>query len=161
MRSKAPLLLMEQMVMLLVFALAAALCLQAFVKSDGLSGDSESRDRAVTLCQEAAEVIRRSGSAGAGGTGEVTAAAAEKLGYHCEHAILWQDFDEDWNPMEYGVYRLEAEGVPTQVPGMEAAHVSVVKWHDEEQELEVLFELDVAWQTPVMAEVEVDDGTAG
>ena len=40
MRSKAPLLLMEQMVMLLVFALAAALCLQAFVKSDGLSGDS-------------------------------------------------------------------------------------------------------------------------
>ena len=47
MRSKAPLLLMEQMVMLAVFALAAALCLQAFVKSDGLSGDSQDRDRAV------------------------------------------------------------------------------------------------------------------
>ena len=30
MRSKAPLMLMEQMVMLLVFALAAAVCLQAF-----------------------------------------------------------------------------------------------------------------------------------
>lgn len=30
MRSKAPLALMEQMVMVLVFALAAALCLQAF-----------------------------------------------------------------------------------------------------------------------------------
>ena len=37
MRSKAPLLLMEQMVMLLVFALAAALCVQAFVKSDAIS----------------------------------------------------------------------------------------------------------------------------
>ena len=30
MRSKAPLALMEQMVMVLVFALAAALCLQSF-----------------------------------------------------------------------------------------------------------------------------------
>ena len=49
MKSKAPLLLMEQMVMLLVFALAAALCLQAFVKSDGLSRRSEARDRAMTL----------------------------------------------------------------------------------------------------------------
>ena len=61
MKSKAPLLLMEQMVMLLVFALAAALCLQAFVKSDGLSGNSEARDRAVTLCQTAAETVRHSG----------------------------------------------------------------------------------------------------
>ncbi len=33
-QSEAPLALMEQMVMLLVFALAAALCLQAFVRSD-------------------------------------------------------------------------------------------------------------------------------
>ena len=37
MRSKAPLVLIEQMVMLLVFALASALCLQAFVKSDAIS----------------------------------------------------------------------------------------------------------------------------
>lgn len=58
MRSKAPLALMEQMVMLLVFALAAALCLQAFVKSDEISASCEARDRAMTLCQSAAEVIR-------------------------------------------------------------------------------------------------------
>ena len=32
MKHKPPLILMEQMVMLLVFAMAAALCLQAFVK---------------------------------------------------------------------------------------------------------------------------------
>ena len=50
MRSKAPLILMEQMVMLLVFALAAALCLQAFVKSDELSARGEARDRAAVLC---------------------------------------------------------------------------------------------------------------
>ena len=45
MKSKAPLMLMEQMIMLLVFALAAALCLQAFVKSEQLSSRSENRDR--------------------------------------------------------------------------------------------------------------------
>ena len=58
MRSKAPLAMMEQMVMLLVFALAAALCLQAFVKSDQMSKRMEAQDRAATLCQSAAEVIR-------------------------------------------------------------------------------------------------------
>ena len=60
MKSKAPLLLMEQMIMLLVFALAAALCLQAFVRSDEMSRQSEDRDRAVTLCQSAAEAVRHS-----------------------------------------------------------------------------------------------------
>ena len=44
MRSKAPLAMMEQMVMLLVFALAAALCLQAFVKSDQMSKRMEAQD---------------------------------------------------------------------------------------------------------------------
>ncbi|MCI9425675.1 MAG: hypothetical protein HFF30_08945, partial [Flavonifractor sp.] len=51
MRSKAPLVMMEQMVMLLVFALAAALCLQAFVRSDAQSKHSEARDRAVLQAQ--------------------------------------------------------------------------------------------------------------
>ena len=51
MKSKAPLLLMEQMVMLLVFALAAALCLQAFVRSEAMSRESEARDHAAVLCQ--------------------------------------------------------------------------------------------------------------
>ena len=49
MKSKAPLMLMEQMVMLLVFALAAALCLQAFVKADEISKQAEARDRAVLV----------------------------------------------------------------------------------------------------------------
>lgn len=36
-RSKAPLALMEQIIMILVFALASAVCLQAFVYADRLS----------------------------------------------------------------------------------------------------------------------------
>ncbi len=47
MKSKAPLVMMEQMVMILVFALAAALCLQAFVLSNSLSEQGQARDQAL------------------------------------------------------------------------------------------------------------------
>ena len=47
MRSKAPLMMIEQMVMLLVFALAAVLCLQAFTLSQNISQQNVYRDRAV------------------------------------------------------------------------------------------------------------------
>ena len=54
MRSKAPLALMEQLVMVLVFALAAALCVQVFVLSYQTSRRNEARDRAVLEAQNAA-----------------------------------------------------------------------------------------------------------
>lgn len=164
MRSKAPLLLMEQMVMLLVFALAAAICLQAFVKSDGLSGASEDRDRAVTLCQTAAETVRWYGG------DIVSKEAAEELGYHYDKGVMYQEFDENWDPVDYGVYRLEASGIPAdapgdRIPGLRKAHVCVAEGYNAGQELEILFEIEVAWQAPevtaeVLAEVEIDDGTA-
>ena len=58
MRSKAPLALMEQLVMVLVFALAAALCVQVFVLSDRTSRRNEARDRAVLAAQNAAEEVK-------------------------------------------------------------------------------------------------------
>ena len=147
MKRKAPLLLMEQMVMLLVFALAAALCLQAFVKSDSLSQHSEERDRAMTLCQTAAETIR----ACRGGEGVIPALgkAAEKLGYGINDGVLYQEFDEDWNPVDYGVYRLDAEGVSTRVPGLKAVRVTVMKGFNVGQEMEVLFDIEISWQGEV------------
>lgn len=57
-RSKAPLALMEQIIMILVFALTAAVCLQAFVYSDSLSQKSYKQDLAVTHAQEVAEYIK-------------------------------------------------------------------------------------------------------
>lgn len=57
-RSKAPLALMEQIVMVLVFALAAAVCLQAFVYSDNLSKEGELRDLAVTRSGQVAEHVK-------------------------------------------------------------------------------------------------------
>ena len=58
MRSKAPLAMLEQLVMLLVFALAAALCLQAFVLSDQNSKQNSRRDAAVVEVQRVAETVK-------------------------------------------------------------------------------------------------------
>lgn len=62
MKSKAPLALMEQLVMVLVFALAAALCVQAFFESDRMSRQGEVRDRAVLLAQNTAEYLKEYGA---------------------------------------------------------------------------------------------------
>lgn len=58
MRSKTPLALMEQVIMVLVFALAAALCLRAFVLADTTSRACEERDRAVMAAETVAEAIK-------------------------------------------------------------------------------------------------------
>lgn len=57
-RSKAPLALMEQIIMILVFALAAAVCLQAFVYSNNLSVKGERENNAVSHAQEVAEYCK-------------------------------------------------------------------------------------------------------
>ena len=75
--------------------------------------------------------------------------AAEKLGYQCYQGLLFQEFDEDWNPVEEGVYRLESGGVPTEVPGLWKAKVYVVTGYHVGQEPKVIFELEVAWQQEV------------
>lgn len=136
MRSKAPLALMEQMVMLLVFALAATLCLQAFSKSDEISKRVETRDRAVTLCQSVAEVIQNGG----GEPADALSDAARKLGYQYDQGLLWAEYDENWSSGSEGIYRLTAQGVPTEIAGLYSARVAV------ETEGETLFELTVAWQ---------------
>ena len=61
MRSKASLFLMEQLVMVLVFALAAALCLRVFAHADALSQQIACRDEAVRIAQNAAEILKDTG----------------------------------------------------------------------------------------------------
>ena len=58
MRSKASLFLMEQLIMVLIFALAAALCLQVFVRSEEISVETARREEAVFLAQNAAELLK-------------------------------------------------------------------------------------------------------
>lgn len=61
MRSKAPLVMMEQIIMVLIFALASALCVQMFVLSEKLSKQTEAQNRAVLEAQNAAETIKARG----------------------------------------------------------------------------------------------------
>lgn len=142
MKSKAPLAMMEQMVMLVVFALAAALCLQAFVKSDQMSKRMEARDRAVVLCENVAETLRYFG----GDMGNAQVETAEELGYQCSQGLLYQEFDENWDPVERGVYRLSSQGMPTEIPGLWKAWVAVTTGGNVGEELDTLFEIEVAWQ---------------
>lgn len=58
MRNKAVLVLMEQLVMLLVFALAAALCLGCFASAASLSGETAVQDEAVWLARNTAERLK-------------------------------------------------------------------------------------------------------
>ena len=145
-RSKAPLAMMEQIVMLAVFALAAALCLQAFVKSDRMSKDSEARDRAMTLCQSAAEAVRHSG-------GDLEK-AAELLGvsygvYGQEEPDLSVHYNEDWtlsDTREYA-YVLRAEPIDSGVDGLGKASVRMLSAAGQKP----VFELEVCWQEEVGA----------
>jgi len=61
MKSRASLLLLEQLAMVLIFALTAAICMQAFVKADEISVYNARQDRAVMLAQNAAELLKAGG----------------------------------------------------------------------------------------------------
>ncbi|WP_298030373.1 hypothetical protein [uncultured Dysosmobacter sp.] len=135
MKSKAPLALMEQLMMVLVFALAAALCVQVFVLSDRASRRYEARDQAVLAAQNAAETLK----SGRGDMGRRLSDAADRLGGDCAQGLLWVDYDENWQPGG-GTYRLTAQGTDSGVSGLAMAHVAV-EWDGGE-----LFSLDVAWQ---------------
>lgn len=58
MKNKTSLLLMELLIMLLVFALSAAICLQVFAKARAISTSAADLDSAVILAQNAAEVLK-------------------------------------------------------------------------------------------------------
>ena len=139
MRSKAPLALIEQMVMILVFALAAALCLRAFAGADGLSEEKELRDRALTEGQSMAELAKAC-------SGDLSRAAG-LYGGEWDGTDWTCLFDGDWN--QTGV---EAEAFcrleVTPQPGEEGlGRALVTAWAPGEGE--PIFSFPVAWQEEV------------
>lgn len=58
MKGKTSLVLMEQAIMLLVLALAAALCLRVFAWADVRSQENAQRDQALDQLQSAAETLK-------------------------------------------------------------------------------------------------------
>lgn len=126
MKSKTPLSLMEQLVMVLVFALAAALCVSCFVTADRLSRCNAVRDEAVVAAQNAAETIK-----GCRGDYEQ---AATLLNGTLEHGILELCADED--------FRIVVTPEKSGDPLLGRARVEVCAAQDGE----TLFALTVLWQ---------------
>lgn len=139
MRSKTPLALMEQLVMVLVFALAAALCIQAFAASDRISRTAAARDRAVQLAQSAAEIMKSRG----GDLAQAQSAAMERLGGQLSQGVWYVLYDRDWNEVSDGsaqaVYRLEAQ--PDSDAEQSKAEIRVFT-----EDGKALIALPVVWQ---------------
>lgn len=135
MRNKAPLVLMEQLVMLLVFALAAALCLRVFLLSDQMSRRCEERDRAVVAVQNAAEMMKTCKGnlvVCAEVSGGSASGSAWKIGYDAD----WQQTAADQAVYQVLVVPIDSE---TELLGTAEVYAQTA-------EGERLFWLTVSWQ---------------
>ncbi len=134
MRSKTPLALMEQLAMVLVFALAAAVCLQVFVLADQISRTCQARDRAVVAAQSAAETLK-------GYHGDYER-AARSFGGTLDEQQWRLNYDENWQQTEGdAAYCMTVTPADSGQTLLGAADVAVC-----DQDGDVLFELSVAWQ---------------
>ena len=134
MKSRAPLALMEQTVMVLVFALAAALCLRAFVLADGISRQVEATDRAVLWAESAADTLKAR-------NGDLAQAAAE-LGGNLDGQRWIIPLDETWQETAgESAYTLTAQPIQSGQPLLGRTQIDVA-----EKNGESLFSLEVCWQ---------------
>lgn len=123
---RACLILMEQVLMLLVFAVAAAFCVQAFALSRDMSLEAAGLDSALAEAQNAAELLKSSG----GTAGEGLDLLGSVLG--------GRQADGRWQT---------AAGSCTLEAAVEAGcTVETVTIRCLDSEGEVLFSLPVAWQ---------------
>lgn len=115
--SRSTLVLMEQIIMVLVFALAAALCVQVFVYASVQSRRNDQRDRAVELAQSAVETMKHSG----GSVSQAHTAAMEALGGQLQQDVWVVYYDADWqetaDTANY-TYRLSAQGRTQTIEGL-------------------------------------------
>lgn len=115
--------LLEMTVMLLVFALAAALCLRLFAWADSTTRESIRRDAAFTDLQSAAEVLRHTGG-------------------DYEEAV--QLYGGSWDGNRWVIvcdgYRIAVTAESTGISGLGGAYLEAVG------ENQILASLTVRWQ---------------
>lgn len=133
MKNKGTLVLIEQTVMLLVFALAAVLCLRAFVWADTTSKEVVARDQALIQAQNAAEVLK-------GCAGDLNATVGQMGGIRDgERWVVL--YDENWNVTDdMHTYTLHVVSGPSGSEYLGRADVSVFLGESE------LAALEVCWQ---------------
>lgn len=133
MRNRTPLALLEQVLMLLVFALAAVWCLRAFVWADLRSQQTAHRDQALLAAQNGAETAKHF-------HGDL-AAAARSLGGQWDGAVWTIGYDENWNETKQTpamTLRVRLEDSPME--GLGQGSVTVHRGED------CLARLTVRWQ---------------
>lgn len=136
MTKKSVLQLMELLIMVLVFALSACICVRCFVHADQLSRQQEQKTQAMLVAQNAAELLKAE-------SGDLEKAAAQ-MGGSCQENSWSLLLDASWEPAQdadSAEYMLlvtrQAEG---QLP-MGKALVQVRR-----MDMTVLAELQIAWQ---------------
>jgi len=134
MKSKAPLAMIELLIMLLVFALGAALCLRAFSLANNTSRVNEMRDTAVIEAQNAAEILKHH-------SGDYSTAVKLYGGDMVDNE--WHiSYDKDWQKITGdGKYILHAIPMETSSKLLNGAKITV------STDDVILFELSVSWQT--------------
>lgn len=138
MKSKAPLSLMEQLIMLLVFSLAAALCLQVFVWSSQMSRRCDARNQAELRIQNAAEILKAS-------RGDLS---------QCEAVLGGSVRDEGWEiyydakwketSSEQSVYQLAIRPITSDLPLLGSAQIYAIRESDD-----ILSAVTVSWQEAI------------
>lgn len=123
MKNRTSLLLMEQLVMVLVFAIAAAVCLRLFGAAWQINRQTELRSEAAVLAQNGAEAVK-------GCQGDL-----EKAGM-----ILDGETNGDVLTVSDGDLVMQIIRRPDSLPGLGQAQIRVM------QEQEELFFLAVSWQ---------------
>lgn len=123
MKNKTSLVFLEQLIMVLVFALAAAACLRCFVYADQLSREIAHQDQAVILAQNGAEILKSC-------SGDLSEAAAHLNGTRKGETLT----------AAYQDLTLEIKKSGSGIPGLGQADVRVTL------EGETLFSLEVCWQ---------------
>ena len=134
MKSNASLALIEQVIMLLILIVAAALCLQAFAWSDQQSLYYAERDRGIVELQSAAEVLKaHDGDFGA---------AADSYGGTATQTQWVLDFDENWNVIATsGAYRICATVRVSDMMYLGSADMTV-----QSADGDILAQLTICWQ---------------
>ena len=135
MKNKAPLALMEQLIMILVFALASALCLRLFVYSDQVSVSGAARDQAAAVVQNAAEALKLSGGS--------MESLAHMLGGEADADIWRMGYDSSWQETDEKrpAFIAEAKIAEDDIPLMGSAEVSAST-----ADGKPLFQVTVCWQ---------------
>lgn len=134
MKRNASLALIEQVIMLLILIVAAALCLRAFAWSDQQSLHYTDRDRAMVELQSAAEILKTH-------SGDFSAAAAS-YGGRATQTQWVLDFDENWNiTATSGTYRICAIAIACDVDYLGSATLTVQPVVGD-----IFAELTISWQ---------------